>query len=337
MTNAEELKSKVRAVTEEDRKKLPTFSYSKLDIKKKCPFKYDLRYNQKKFTHTGSVATEVGTLVHWCLEQKALSILNCQEVSYPDIEMSARIGVDSLSPKGKNAHIYGTEEIAMLYPEDYYTPDKVTNKNYKEKIGFFLKEVLPKRMEEVNGWAVWGAEVPFEFVYDEKCIMHGFIDRIDVSLDKNGKPIIRITDYKTSKKIYDEKTIKTPLQMVVYDLACLQMMKQLPSAHVYDFVLLDEQQTEQDGVCTLGYLKRGLKQLDKLLTEQIGINGVPEYEPDPSPLCYYCEFCNNNPNAESKFKNLCPYYSLWTPMNRIYNVNMEYKPGIVPRKLDFDF
>lgn len=335
-----DLKNLVRAVTEEDKHNLPTFSYSKLDIKKKCPFKYDLRYNQKNFSSKGSIATDVGTLIHWCLEQKALAKLENVPVSYEDIAMCVRTGVDSVSEKGKNKRIYGTEEIAMLYPEDYYTPDKVTGRTYAEKIDTFLQEVLPERMEEVNGWAVWGAEVPFEFVYNEKCILHGFIDRIDVSLNEQKEPIVRITDYKTSKKVFDEKLIKTPMQMVVYDLACLFMFGQLPVSHVYDFVLLDEQQSEKDGVCTFGYFNRGLRQLDALLE---GTNRNEEtkepivYEPKPSPLCFYCDFCKNNPNGEAKFKSLCPYYSLWTPTRKVYEVNMEFVSGVKPRTLDFDF
>ena len=41
----ETLRSKIRSVKEEDRKNLITMSYSKLDVEKKCPFKYDLIYN----------------------------------------------------------------------------------------------------------------------------------------------------------------------------------------------------------------------------------------------------------------------------------------------------
>ena len=40
------------------------------------------------------------------------------------------------------------------------------------------------------------------------------------------------------------------------------------------------------------------------------------YEPNPSPLCYWCEYSNTNPCITKEGKNLCPYYSLWTKDNR---------------------
>ena len=45
--------------------------------------------------------------------------------------------------------------------------------------------------------------------------------------------------------------------------------------------------------------------------------------PSPSPLCYWCFACENNPTA-SKYKKECQYYSLWTPNNKVYDVNKTY-------------
>lgn len=334
----ETLKEKLRPVTEEDRKnkKLLTVSYSKLDVHKKCPFKYDLIYNQKNFPKRGSVATAIGSLVHWCLEQKGLSKLQAQPVSYQDIFQCACRGVDSLSAKGMNEHIFGIDEIKEMYSEDFYARDNATGMNYPEKLELFFNEVLPERMEEMNGWTTWAVEKPFEFVYDEKCIIHGFIDRIDVSM-REGKPVVRVVDYKTSKKVYSEDTIKTPLQFVVYDLACIYLMGAIPTEHMYDFVLIDEQQTEANGLCTFGYLNRGIKMLDKMLAAIHQNNEFNVHIPKPSPLCYYCDFCKNNPVAQEDYKRMCSYYSLWTPNSHTFEVARKYDPTDKQRKLDFDF
>lgn len=332
----ETLRSKIRPVKDEDRQNLITISYSKLDVEKKCPFKYDLIYNQKNFPKRGSIATDIGNLVHWCLEQKGLSKLKAQPVSYEDIIECAFRGVDSLSAKGQNQHIFGIDEIKEMYPDDFYLRDDASGMNYEEKLELFFNNVLPDRMEDINGWTTWGVEQQFEFVYDDRCIIHGFIDRIDVSMD-NGKPIIRVVDYKSSKKPYPESQIKTPMQFIIYDLACVHLMNALPSAHMYDFVLINEKQSEDDGLCTFGYLNRGIRALDSILDSIKDNEENGNFIPKPSPLCYYCDFCKNNPNALDKYKRLCPYYSLWSPTNKTYEVNMKYDPEKKPRILDFDF
>ena len=39
-----------------------------------------------------------------------------------------------------------------------------------------------------------------------------------------------------------------------------------------------------------------------------------EFEPKPSPLCHWCEYCPTNPYQpeEAVGKVYCPYHSLWT-------------------------
>ena len=80
--NEEILRGYVRPVTDDDKKKLPTYSYSKLDVLKKCPFQYDKRYNEKMFSNDTSLPMELGGLCHYVLEQKGIILKNNLPVNY---------------------------------------------------------------------------------------------------------------------------------------------------------------------------------------------------------------------------------------------------------------
>ena len=58
------------------------FSYSRLEVYNKCPFKYKLVYVDGHKIETDTVATEFGTLVHYIEEQIGLDIKNGKDVDY---------------------------------------------------------------------------------------------------------------------------------------------------------------------------------------------------------------------------------------------------------------
>ena len=63
---------------------------------------------------------------------------------------------------------------------------------------------------------------------------------------------------------------------------------------------------------TKGFIKRGCKKIDNLLNEI----EMKEFTPKPSPMCYWCVFSKTYPKQPKEAKNLCPYYSLYTPENK---------------------
>jgi hypothetical protein len=155
----------------------------------------------------------------------------------------------------------------------------------------------------------------FEFIYEDRCIFKGFIDRIDIN--SNGE--LRVVDYKTSNAPYDEKKLTTPLQMVIYTIACQSLYNKTPIEHRYDFIFLGTSQN----ACSKGYLKRGMKKINKLLDEVGECLEKDEYPPKPTPLCHWCSFSKTCPDSEQKF-HLCEYYSLWTPYEKTFDVNKKY-------------
>lgn len=312
MMNEKILLPHIRAVTEEDKKNLPRFSYSRLEQFINCPYAYDLKYNKGLYSSDTSIALELGSLLHKVLETKCKMIMNHDKIDYDLLYKLITDGIIETDQKTKE-QILGVDALKQKYWETWFLPDS-EGRTYEQKIDVF-KEVLYQEMEQ-DDWEPYDCEMYFEFVWDDKVIFNGFIDRVDV---KNGK--YRIRDYKTSKKIYDRTKLVTSLQFGIYNLALLsnEQIKQTAKENVYDFVLIG--QTQQ--ALTKGWETRLVKKLQTLFENIDSCNQNEEWKPNPSPLCYWCNMSATNPNAH-EFKTECEYYSLWTPTEKNFSKNKEW-------------
>lgn len=327
----ETILEKIRPVEDTDRGKLLTVSYSKLSLFENCAYRYKLKYIDGNYANSKTLALELGTILHKGLEIKGRNKIEGQDVDYDYIKTSVVEGCEEKNDKS-TAFLPGTNDIKKRYMEDWMTKDENTGFNYNDKMEVYLNSVIQSRMENPE-WNVFAVEDHFEFVYDNRCIVHGFIDR----LDQNEDGEIKVIDYKSSKRVFRDADIKTPLQMVIYDIACVFKYGKLPMYHEYDFILLDKKQTTEDGVCSKGYLKRGLKKIDKLLSLIDEFEKSNIYKPSPTPLCYWCDFASKShtPNADSRYGGSCVYHSLWKPDNKVFKVNKEWIPGeeVKPRRI----
>lgn len=322
-----ELKNKLRDATDEDRLNLATRSYSQLDLMHKCNMRFKLKYIDKNYSDTTSLALQIGSILHKGLELKGRYIIEGETVDYDFIKDQVLNGCEEVTAKGSE-RIVGISELRKKYWDEWGTSDNASGKNYNDKMETYFEQVLPSRMEGLE-WDVLGTEIPFEFVYDERVIIKGFIDRIDMSNKDTDDSLddLKVVDYKSSKKVYSDTDIKTPMQMITYALACLNKYGRVPVAYEYDFILLDEKQTSPD-VCTTGYLKRGVKKLDAMLDEIDEMTKSNIYTPSPTPLCHWCDFCSTNSNADPRTKHLCVYYSKWTPENKTFEKNQIFDPAV---------
>lgn len=309
--------------------KLLRLSYSKMDVYLGCPYRYKLCYVDQNYSSSSTLPLEIGTLCHHVLELKGNMKQANKTVDYDALKEILFHGCDTETEKNKT-HIKGVNELKKIYWEEWGTKDNKSGMNYDEKIQLFLTNVLPTRMEDPD-WEIIGTEIPFSFVYDDKVLVTGFIDRVDRN-KHTGE--FRITDYKTSKAVYDSSKIKTPLQHIFYDMAILHMYGVLPVEHVYDFILIDQVQNHSTGVCTKDYLKRGIKKIDKTINS---IYSESIYKPSPTPLCYWCPFHSTSPNADPQLKGMCQYHSLWTPENKNFGTLNPWSEQTATRKFTFDF
>ena len=312
---SEVLLNKIRPVQDSDRGVLPTCSYSKLDVYKSCPLQYHKKYNEKKFTKDTSIALELGSLCHYVLEQKGKKLVEKQSLNNADYDVFMEIlldGVTTIDEKTKE-EIPGITQIKKKYFETWYEPDNASGKTYADKMIVF-NNILLSEMEEDDGWKPVLFEHHFEFVYDNRVIIQGFIDRID----KKGDDY-RTVDYKTSKKVYDKSKLATSLQFGIYALAILLEFGRTPVESMYRFILIDEKQY----ALTKGWEKRLIKALDKIFDDIENNEKVGIWIPKPTPLCHWCNYCQHNPDAH-QYKDDCEYYSLWTPTNKTFATNCEF-------------
>ena len=157
--------------------------------------------------------------------------------------------------------------------------------------------------------------MPFEYYFD-KVLFTGSIDRV-LQYHDDPKHFV-IHDLKTSAEAYDDKKLTSPRQMWVY----VGALKERFGADIqvdceYEFPVAEEMRKAG----TKGWEKRCETKMRKILDDIFNENWTAH----PSPLCFYCAFCNNNPNQPTEAVNLCPYYSLWTPQDRSFAVRLPWQ------------
>ena len=294
------------------------FSYSKLNTYDSCGFKYKLVYEDHHYTFTDSLATELGVLIHWIEEHIALDIMAGKEIDYTKFKNDFQtINIPKTSPKDNDGGIYGIEILQQKYPEDFFKVDG-NGKSYETKCQDYLDHGiyrLEKFLKENPHIKLKAMEQYFSINYNGY-VLSGYIDRI---LYDEQNDIYIIEDLKTKDHPFREQELITPMQFVIYNLA-VQSMYDVTDEQitcVYNLPLCDLRQNAG----TKGYLARGKKKLDKIFK---GIEDK-EFSPEPSALCHWCQFCPHNPTQPEAGKNLCPYYSLWTPTDRNYKVKHEWE------------
>ena len=306
----QELLNRIRPVTDDD-KNLPVFSYSKMEVFKNCPLQYRYKYIEKKYTQDTSIALELGSLCHYVLEQKGKMIVSGETVDYEKLNDILMNGVTETDEKTKE-ELLGVNQLKRKYFEVWHEADNASGASYDEKIKLFDK-VLHEEMEDTD-WKPTYFEKPFEFVWDNKVILKGFIDRIDT---KDGQ--YRTVDYKTSKKVYEQSKLATSLQCGVYALAILNEFGVLPIESEYRFILIDDKQY----ALTKGWENRLIKAMDKVFGDIEASEKKSVFVPKPSPLCHWCNFCQTNPEA-TIYRNECEYFSKWTPTQKTFEVNKKW-------------
>lgn len=278
------------------------YSYTKVDLYKQCGFRYKLKYVDGNYDTGGGIALSFGSLVH-ATEEK---IANCIKDNLP---------IDYV--KVKNEFLLELAKIEHKFKKDYYTKDK-SGRTYAEKAYGYLESGiyrLENYFKKHPSYEIVGAEIGFEYKYDDEHVFKGSIDRI--FRDKETGVYI-IQDIKTYNVPMDDEKLVTPLQFVVYVLAAKEMYNITEKDIIcqYDLPLCSLTQN----ACTPGYLNRGLKQLANLFAKI----KAEDYKPKPSTLCHWCDYCSTNENALEKNKYLCPYYMKWTRENKTYEKENEW-------------
>lgn len=281
---------------------MANFSYSKVDTYLQCPFKYRLQYVDGHYTYLDSIATEFGSAIHATEEGIAKAIQARQPINYVQL---------------KNNLIKKLYELQYKYPNDFVAQDK-SDRTYEQKAYKYLKTGiyrLEKFLSENPNLSVVGVEQGFNVSFCGQNFK-GFIDRV---LKDNSTDTYIIQDIKTYAQAVEKDKLTTPLQFVVYVLAAKQLYGKSDDdfSCQYDLPLCNL--TQDAG--TKGFMSRGVKKL----TESLDCISNKQFDPNPTPLCHWCQFCSTNPNAPDESKLLCPYHSLWTRETKNFGKANEWK------------
>lgn len=296
-------------------KKPIKFSYSRLEQMNNCPFAYFLKYEQGEYLFAPNINISFGSLVHKILEDEATAIMKGELIDYDALaEEFTKTSKVSANAKDKDKLI-AIDEIAKMFPDDWTNCDTKSGKSFKEKAQDFIMNGLyrlPKYMEEHPELEIVGCEIPFTFKYGEYTFT-GYIDRL---LRERGTNHFIIHDIKTKDTLFTDTA--TCLQFVVYTLALIDKYgEDIEVECFYDLPVIDTFQP----VCTKGYLERGKKKLDKLFKAI----SDKEFAPHPSPLCYWCPYRFDGATKNEYCKELCCYFSLWTPNEKTFKTKSEWK------------
>lgn len=278
------------------------FSFSKIDVYNQCGMKYLWQYVYENWG-PGSVATEVGSLIHKTEEEIAIAIKNHQPIDYVYF---------------KNRLIKKMVEFEGEFADTWNEPDKL-GRYYKEKFFEYLDSgiyYLEQYMHDHPTYEIVATEQGFNMKYGD----YTFTGSIDRVIRDTATGAILVQDIKTYPEPKKEEELVTPLQFVVYVMAAAQLY-QVPEESIRcQFYLPFVHGQYQDGG-TRGYLDRGRKKIDKLLA---GIK-AEDWAPTPSALCHWCQFCPTNQNAKNeRMKHLCPFFMHWTRENKTFQKENVY-------------
>lgn len=304
MNLIDELKSSIRPIQDGDIH-LPRVSYSKLSVLHQCPYKFFLQYEKHKTSKTSTIALDVGTFCHAILEDKEKWItgIEAASVDYKNV---------------KKTQEYYSDQFSLLkarYWEEWDKTDK-SGLDYTQKFEKFW-EYYPNAISEKmdDGLLPFASELAFNFVFEDRVIITGFIDRIDV--DSNGE--FYVTDYKTSNTVFNQNDLDYSQQFFTYALAILNEYGKIPVEYEYDFIFLGEKAKALTKKVTS--FQKCYEKMHSSIDEMFALQKSRKYYPKPSPLCHWCNYCCHSISTDKQLNNLCDYYSLWQPNDKVFKNN----------------
>ena len=298
--NLEEILKQVHVTTAEELKRLPKLSYSAIDQFSQCKYRYWLHYEEKNYPKQHAIALSLGTFLHSAMEYKGRALMANEKAPTKD-EAKAKFSEEF-------------EALQADFWEEFATPDK-DGRLYSDKINTFWENYDEEMIDPA--WKVVGCEHEFYFTY-RGYIFHGFIDR----LDQNENGDYRVVDYKSARKCYSPKQRAYALQMFIYALGVYTKYGKLPTDFTYDFLFFDfDNNRLMPALNKEDSLEECADAFDTLLNNIESCKDTGAYVPTTSPLCYWCEFNELNPNSTDNMKHLCDFHSMWMPDNKTFSVH----------------
>lgn len=276
----------------QDKKVLAT-SYSQIEVYLSCSYKWKLDYLLGQRQESKAEALDLGTSIHKTLEEYFTSIMNGREISVAEAQemLDYNMEVQDIPFASEE-----NKELAEMQHSSMITGLAAGDSNLAK----FMKDKQVVACEKDFQFRI---DLPFQVkfkdeLYDSIYIV-GSIDFIVKDEDGN----LYVVDFKSGKKEYEAKKLKTNLQLPIYSIIVKQIYGRLPVSTQYYFTRLDKFQsvmplalTEED--CQHIYFKNGKVKQEQKFVEQIYQElidifrkqyTIGVYNPNATALCSWCD------------------------------------------------
>lgn len=283
-------------------KKVLATSYSQIETYLSCPYKWKLDYLLGQRKVGKAEALDLGTSVHKTLEEYFMGIKDGKEISIAEAQeiLDYNMEVQDIPFASKE-----NKELAEEQHSTMITGLASGNSNLAK----FMKDKQVVACEKEFKFKV---DLPFKVKFHdeiyESIYIIGSIDFIAKDDDGN----LYVLDFKSGKKLFEPKKLKTNLQLPIYSIIVHQIYGRLPVSTQYYFTRHDEFQevmplAADKESCQHVYYKNGkIKQeqryVAQIYEELIDIfrkqYTIGEYKANPTALCSWCDhspwYGNNN-------------------------------------------
>ena len=274
------------------KKKVIATSYSQIEVFLNCPYRWYLDYLLGQRIVEKQEALALGSAIHTTLEQYFNTIKDGGVVTLGEAQdmLSFNMECEDIPYANKESQeLAETQHMDMISGLCCGT----------SKLAEFMKDKEVIACEKAFQCKI---DLPFSIKFGDETYNELYIiGSIDfIARDKQGG--IHVVDFKSGKKMFNNKKLKENLQLPIYSLIIREAYGVLPKSTQYYFTRLDEFQNVMplancEEECQHVYYKNGkIKQKQRIVSdvmnELIDIfrrqYTIGEYEPKPCALCSWC-------------------------------------------------
>lgn len=252
---------------------METFSHSKIETFRQCPFKYKCKYIDKIKTEiTNTIEAFMGSRVHDALEKL-----------YKDLHFQKENSLNDLLK-------FYNDEWEKLFEDGILIVRKEYSIEHYKKLGEKCITDYYNRFKPFDQDKTISTEEYIKYQLDEEgeIFLQGYIDRL--SCDDKGNYVIR--DYKTANSLKSDEDANNDRQLALYAIAVKEKYQDVKSLKLVWHMLAFDKDVE------VSKTDEELSQLKKDTLSFINeILHATEFPANQSALCSWCEF-----------RSLCPHF-----------------------------